>query len=71
MDVKKVTRNPLMYVLLIGALLLIGFMLISSLTGAKQITTQQGFELLKGDTVCSRATPSRRCRPRTAISAWI
>lgn len=51
MDVKKVTRNPLMYVLLIGALLLIGFMLISSLTGAKQITTQQGFELLKGDTV--------------------
>jgi cell division protease FtsH len=39
MDVKKVTRNPLMYVLLIGALLLIGFMLISSLTGAKQITT--------------------------------
>ncbi|MFK4114504.1 ATP-dependent zinc metalloprotease FtsH [Microbacterium sp. NPDC006705] len=51
MDVKKVTRNPLMYVLLIGALLLIGFMLISSLAGAKQITTQQGFELLKGDTV--------------------
>ncbi|WP_323987084.1 ATP-dependent zinc metalloprotease FtsH [Microbacterium plantarum] len=51
MDVKKVTRNPLMYVLLIGALLLIGFMLISSLTGAKQITTQQGFELLRGDTV--------------------
>lgn len=51
MDVKKVTRNPLMYVLLIGALLLIGFMLISSLTGAKQITTQQGFELLGGETV--------------------
>ncbi|GLJ80550.1 ATP-dependent zinc metalloprotease FtsH [Microbacterium imperiale] len=51
MDVKKVTRNPLMYVLLIGALLLIGFMLISSLTGAKQITTQQGLELLSGDTV--------------------
>ncbi|MEH3090254.1 MAG: ATP-dependent zinc metalloprotease FtsH [Microbacterium arborescens] len=56
MDVKKVTRNPLMYVLLIGALLLIGFMLISSLTGAKQITTQQGLELLRGDTVTEAQT---------------
>jgi len=56
MDVKKITRNPLVYVLLIGALLLIGFMLISSLTGAKQITTQQGFELLKGDTVTEVVT---------------
>ncbi len=56
MDVKKITRNPLVYVLLIGALLLIGFMLISSLTGAKQITTQQGFELLRGDTVTEVVT---------------
>lgn len=56
MDVKKITRNPLVYVLLIGALLLIGFMLISSLTGAKQITTQQGFELLNGDTVTEVVT---------------
>ncbi len=51
MDVKKITRNPLLYVLLIGTLLLVGFMLISSLTGAKQITTQQGLDLLAGDTV--------------------
>ncbi len=56
MDVKKITRNPLVYVLLIGALLLIGFMLISSLTGAKQITTQQGLELLSGDTVTEAVT---------------
>ncbi len=51
MDFKKLTRNPFIYVLLIGALLLIGMSLISTLTGAKQITTQQGLELLSGDTV--------------------
>ncbi|WP_299091110.1 ATP-dependent zinc metalloprotease FtsH [uncultured Microbacterium sp.] len=51
MDFKKLARNPFIYVLLIGALLLIGMSLISTLTGAKQITTQQGLELLSGDTV--------------------
>ncbi len=51
MDFKKITRNPLVYVLLIGVLLVIGFSLISSLGGAKQITTQQGLDLLKGTTV--------------------
>ncbi len=51
MDFKKLARNPFIYVLLIGALLLVGMSLISTLTGAKQITTQQGLELLKGDTV--------------------
>ncbi|WP_040168237.1 ATP-dependent zinc metalloprotease FtsH [Microbacterium gorillae] len=51
MDFKKLTRNPLMYVLLIGVLLLAGFGLISSLGGAKQITVQEGLELLKGNTV--------------------
>ena len=51
MDFKKITRNPLIYVLLIGVFLIIGFSLISSLGGAKQITTQQGLELLRGDTV--------------------
>ncbi|WP_434810785.1 ATP-dependent zinc metalloprotease FtsH [Microbacterium sp. bgisy189] len=56
MDVKKLTRNPFVYVLLIGALLLIGMTLISSLTGAKQITTQQGLELLEGDTVTEVVT---------------
>ncbi len=56
MNVKKLSRNPFVYVLLIGALLLIGMMLISSLTGAKQITTQQGLELLKGSTVTKVVT---------------
>ena len=51
MDFKKISRNPLMYVLLIGVLLIVGFSLISSLSGAKQITTQQGLDLLKGGTV--------------------
>lgn len=51
MDFKKITRNPLIYVLLIGLLLIVGFSLISSLGAAKQITTQQGLELLKGNTV--------------------
>ncbi|MCZ4067231.1 ATP-dependent zinc metalloprotease FtsH [Microbacterium sp. H37-C3] len=69
MDVKKVTRNPLMYVLLIGALLLIGFMLISSLTGAKQITTQQGFELLRGDTVTKVQTTDGDQRVDLTLSA--
>ena len=51
MDIKKITRNPLFYVLMIGFLLVVGFSLISSLGGAKQISTQEGLELLKGDTV--------------------
>ncbi|MEZ3160299.1 ATP-dependent zinc metalloprotease FtsH [Microbacterium sp. BWT-B31] len=51
MDVKKITRNPLFYVLLIGVFLIVGFSLISTLGGAKQISTQEGLELLQGDTV--------------------
>ncbi len=51
MDFKKLTRNPLIYVLLIGVLLLAGFGLMSSLTGAKQVTTEEGMNLLKGGTV--------------------
>lgn len=51
MDFKKITRNPLFYVLIIGVFLIVGFSLISSLNGAKQISTQEGLELLDGDTV--------------------
>ncbi|MCH6230784.1 ATP-dependent zinc metalloprotease FtsH [Microbacterium sp. CFH 31415] len=51
MDFKKITRNPLFYVLLIGVFLIVGFSLISSLNGAKQISTQEGLELLGGSTV--------------------
>jgi cell division protease FtsH len=51
MDFKKISRNPLIYVALIVVLLIVGFSLMSSLGGAKQITTEQGMTLLKGDTV--------------------
>ncbi|HEY9324728.1 MAG TPA: ATP-dependent zinc metalloprotease FtsH [Agromyces sp.] len=51
MDFKKITRNPLFYVLMIGLLLIVGFSLITSLGGAKQISTQEGLELLAGETV--------------------
>ena len=56
MDFKKISRNPIVYVVLIGVLLIVGFLLISSLSGAKQITTQQGLELLKGSTVSEVVT---------------
>lgn len=51
MNFKKITRNPIFYVLLIGIFLIVGFSLISSLGGAKQISTQEGLELLDGNTV--------------------
>ncbi|GAA4774860.1 MULTISPECIES: ATP-dependent zinc metalloprotease FtsH [Microbacterium] len=51
MDVKKLTRNPLIYILLVGVLLIVGFSLISNLGAPKQISTQEGLELLNGDTV--------------------
>jgi len=51
MEFKQITRNPLFYVLLIGIFLIVGFSLISSLGGAKQISTQEGLKLLGGSTV--------------------
>ncbi len=53
MKLKKITRSPIFYILMIGAMLLIGFSLITSLQAPKQITTQEGLELLRGDTVAS------------------
>ncbi|MGI6879059.1 ATP-dependent zinc metalloprotease FtsH [Microbacterium sp. gxy059] len=51
MNAKKLARNPFLYVLLIIVLLVAGFSLISNFAGPKQVTTQQGLELLGGDTV--------------------
>ncbi len=56
MDVKKLSRNPLIYVPLIGLLLILGFVLISGLGAPKQITTQEGLKLLSGDTVSEVTT---------------
>ena len=51
MNIKKITRNPLFYIVLIGVMLIVGFSLISSLGGAKQVSTQEGLELLDVRTV--------------------
>ena len=51
MDVKKITRNPLIYVGLIGLLLIGGFMLITNLGSSSQVSTQEGLDLLKGGSV--------------------
>ena len=51
MDVKKLTRNPLIYILLVGVLLIVGFSLVSNLGAPRQVSTQEGLELLDGDTV--------------------
>ncbi|MFL2001028.1 MULTISPECIES: ATP-dependent zinc metalloprotease FtsH [unclassified Microbacterium] len=56
MDFKKLTRNPILYIVVIGLLLLVGFWLITSLNGARQISTQEGLELLKGGTVSEATT---------------
>ena len=56
MDFKKITRNPIIYVLLVGLLLVIGFSLISNLSGARQISTKEGLDLLKGGTVTQVVT---------------
>ena len=51
MDVKKLGKNPLVYVLVIGLLLILGFVLVSNIAAPKQITTQEGLTLLGGSTV--------------------
>ena len=51
MDFKKLSRNPLIYVLLVGVVLIIGFALLSAFGGAKQITTAEGLQLLKDKNV--------------------
>jgi cell division protease FtsH len=56
MDFKKLTRNPILYIVVIGLLLLVGFWLITSLNGARQVSTQEGLELLKGGTVAEATT---------------
>ncbi|MFE6995957.1 ATP-dependent zinc metalloprotease FtsH [Microbacterium sp. NPDC057659] len=56
MDVKKVSRNPLIYVALIGLLLFGGFLLISNLSAPQTITTAEGLKLLDGTTVTKVVT---------------
>src|SRR5690606_26370276 len=46
MNAKKIFRHPVVYVLLIAALLITGFSLFSAFSGPKHVTVQEGFELL-------------------------
>ena len=56
MNVKKLIKSPVTVILLIGLMLIVGFSLFSSLAAAKQISTQEGLELLKGDSVVEVTT---------------
>ena len=51
MDFKRILRGPLIYVVVGGFALWIAYILLSGANGFREITTQQGLELLKGSTV--------------------
>ncbi len=51
MDFKRILRGPLIYIVLGVVILIVGFNLFAAAAGFKQITTQQGLELLQGNTV--------------------
>ncbi|AYF97674.1 ATP-dependent zinc metalloprotease FtsH [Protaetiibacter intestinalis] len=51
MDFKRIFRGPLIYIVLGAIILVVGFNLLTAAGGFKQITTQQGLELLGGSTV--------------------
>jgi cell division protease FtsH len=51
MDFKRILRGPFIWILAGIIVLIVAFNLIGSLGGLKEITTQQGLELLEGDTV--------------------
>ena len=66
---KKLARNPLIYVALIGVLMLTGFLILSGLGAPGKITTQQGLELLHGDTVTKAVTTDGDQRVDLELSA--
>jgi cell division protease FtsH len=50
MDIKRIFRGPLIWVILVGVLIFVAFTLLTG-TNFKQISTQQGLALLDGNTV--------------------
>ncbi|QEO09176.1 ATP-dependent zinc metalloprotease FtsH [Protaetiibacter larvae] len=50
MDFKRIFRGPLVYIVLGAIILIVGFNLLTA-SGFRQVTTQQGLELLSGSTV--------------------
>ncbi len=51
MDMKRIFRGPIVYIVLAFAVIAIGFTLITSAAGFRPISTQEGLDLLKGNTV--------------------
>jgi len=51
MDVKRILRGPLIWILVVIGLGLLAFQLFTAATSYRPITTQQGLELLEGSTV--------------------
>src|SRR6187402_2301662 len=49
--VKRIFRGPLIWFLVGIVVLIVAFQFIGSIGGFKEVTTQQGLELLAGDTV--------------------
>src|SRR6478736_6537763 len=50
MDFKRIFRGPLIYIVLGAIILIVGFNLLTA-SGFRQVTTQEGLELLSGKTV--------------------
>ncbi|WP_166868586.1 MULTISPECIES: ATP-dependent zinc metalloprotease FtsH [unclassified Salinibacterium] len=50
MNLKRIVRGPLLYVILGAIILIVGFNLLNT-TGFQRVTTQEGIELLGGNTV--------------------
>ena len=56
MNAKKIFRHPVLYVLLIAALLIAGFSLFTAFSGPKHVTVQEGLELLNDGKVAEAGT---------------
>jgi len=67
MNFKRIFRGPLVYVILGAVILIIGFNLLTA-SGFRSITTQQGLELLGGDTVETVKIVDREQRVDLALS---
>ncbi|MBX3195350.1 MAG: ATP-dependent zinc metalloprotease FtsH [Microbacteriaceae bacterium] len=51
MDFKRILRGPLIWILVVAGLVLLGVQLVTASNSYRQITTQEGLELLDGSTV--------------------
>ena len=68
MDVKRIFRGPVVYIILAVAVLGIGFSLLNT-SGYRQVSTQEGLQLLKGSTVSNVKTTDVEQRVDLTLSA--